>query len=429
MNILLAYSIRHFCPEKSNETQAGLSAAVLAKAWYETLSELGHVDYVDGLKPPKRLPRKEYDLLVGIQGALTPLHRLAHFKRTILFAVNTHPITRNTIISEFNKRWHVCPTRHVDRNCLHLSVLEDYRHANAVIAVGNDTVRNSFITWGVAPERVQCINYASSLPVAPQDDEHPAPRTPRLLYVATEMCLRKGFDIVCEMLTEAHRSGIAFHADIIGGQGDKTYAAKLASLQERMGERLTTHGWVDSSSAKYRDIIADSDFVIFPSLEEGQAGSVLDAISQGLIPLITKETGIEYSPLGFLKPELESAENKAVLLRALGLSPAEKAAMKQQTIAYYRDHHLPWRKELRKALQAAMALPATPSCHGIPSSTAPTLLRQHIIAPAAWLLSFVAPSRQWRKKLFNTAQMLRLSAEASTPNRETRQAAPRRDDC
>ncbi len=41
-------------------------------------------------------------------------------------------------------------------------------------------------------------------------------------------------------------------------------------------------------------------FSIFPSCSEGQSGSVLTTMSLGLIPIVTKEVGIDVFDKGFL---------------------------------------------------------------------------------------------------------------------------------
>lgn len=316
MNILLAYSVKHFNPLQENETTQNLSAssaATLARSLYNMLKEMGDVEYVDGLKPPKKLARKHYDVLVGIQGSISLLSRIATFDKVVLFAVNMHPRTRNEILQQFNQQYKVCSQKHVDRNSVHLKQLRDIQRADAIFLVGNATVARSFLQNGKALTSIRRFNYASALPCRTDDTLAPGD-TIRLLYVTTEMCLRKGFDIVADMLQILREK--PFVCGIIGGAGDSDYQAKLSDLQQQFGEKIQLHGWVDSKKPEYRQLLQQYDFVLFPSLEEGQAGSVLDAISQGLIPLTTRETGIDFAPLGYLIPKLNCEHNNNILQRA-----------------------------------------------------------------------------------------------------------------
>lgn len=388
MNILLAYSIKHFNPsdeEKSGKSFSASSAATLARSLYHVLSELGDVEYVDGLKPPKQLLRKHYDLLVGIQGSISPLCRLASFDKVVLFAVNMHPGSRNEILQQFNLRYKVCSQKHVERNTVHLKQLEDIKRADSIFLVGNATIARSFIQNGKDISCLRRFNYASALPLRSVETLAPGD-VPRLLYVSTEMCLRKGFDILADMLEQL--ADKPFICGIIGGAGDADYQAKLAALQGRFGKKIRLHGWVDSGSPEYRNLIQEYDYVLFPSLEEGQAGSVLDAMSQGLIPLITRETGIDFSPLGYLLPALNCEHNNGILYQAVSLSREQILTLQQQTLHYYRRYHLNWQSNLKRAFNYLLSSGSPwPTCGGDESSeydvnqtnSAPALLKYDIL--------------------------------------------------
>ncbi len=406
MRILLAYSVHHFdpaCPERVSLA----SAAVLARALYGILSRFGEVEYVDGLNPPRRLKAEHYDLLVSILGGISTLCRRVSVDKVILFAVNMHPAERNEILERFNARYHVCGSHSLDKAIVSLSTLDDMARADAVFLVGNGTVRDSYLRHGVPPEKVRAFNYASGLPLREKGALGVSAQVPRFVYVATEMCLRKGFDIMAELFCQAAAAGRAFHLSIIGGMGNRRYAAKLEALQRTLGSQLSVEGWVPSDSAQYPELLRQHDYVIFPSLEEGQAGSVLDALACGLVPLVTRETGVDWSPLGFLEAELGSAENAAVLHRALEVDAAERAQLKAQTLDYYAAEHLPWVEHLQQALEHFLATGEVYERGQCPASRVtwvpPTVSvwRRRVLAPLACVLSFICPSRQKRKRLWN----------------------------
>ncbi|MCQ2365859.1 MAG: glycosyltransferase [Akkermansia sp.] len=410
MNILLAYSKTCFDPaDPQVRMRAGASSAgTLAATLYEELSKLGEVDYVDGQRPPLSLPKGHYDLAVGILGSLSPLMRRCKIDRKVLFAVNMHPAERNRILRAFNRRWQVCSARHLSTSCAHLRTVDDIEAADDIILVGNETVAASYLHWGVEPERLHCLDYASILPLAQKGDLQ-AGAPPRILYLATEMCLRKGYDILHALLQQAHRAGSAFHVDIVGMARDRGYRARLAGLQAELGDKVAVHGWMDSSGAEYRSLLAANDWIVFPSMEEGQAGSVLDALSQGVVPLVTCETGIHYSPLGYLEPSLESARNAELLQRLLSCPADEVLRLRRSALEYYRRVHLPWRGKLAELLRAAAA--RNPDAERKPAPVhepEPSMVERFITAPAALLLSGIMPSRQHRKQLYNHWRMVQL---------------------
>ncbi len=407
MRILLAYSTHHFdpaCPEKAGKA----SAAVLARTLYGILSGFGDVEYVDGLKPPKKLRHRHYDLLVSILGGISPLCCVAHFDKVLLFAVNMHPVERNAILDRFNRRHCVCDAHSLDKTIVSLSTLDDIERADAIFLVGNGTVRDSFIHRGVAADKVRALNYASGLPLREKSELDIPGKTPRFVYAATEMCLRKGFDIVAELFSRAAAEGRDFRLSIIGGKGSKSYAAKLEALKETLGDKLNVEGWVPSESARYPALLKQHDYIIFPSLEEGQAGSVLDALACGLVPLVTRETGVDLSPFGFLEAELGSAENAAILNRAMAAEAAERAELKGLTLDYYAEHHLPWVEHMQQAVthflktgEVFEAGQCPPCCSGASAAAPVTPWRRYLLAPLAWAARFFCPAKQKRKRLYN----------------------------
>lgn len=406
MDILLAYSRRHFDPAQPEQSTG--SAGSLARAWYELLSRYGKVDYVDGLAPPCRLKRQHYDLLVGIQGAVSPLKRIATFDRTILFAVNMHPVERNARLMQFWKTTSVCSKRHLLRNRVSLRVLEDYQQVDAVFLVGNRTVEQSFLSCGIPQKKLYCFNYASSLALGKPIGQH---RLPHLLYTATEMCLRKGADLVIELLTWALEEGYLFHVDIIG-QVLGEYKDKITELQEKLGENLSVHGWVDAASTAYRELLQKNDFILFPSLEEGQAGSVLDALSQGLVPLVTRETGISHAPLGWLESRMFSQRNREIIRRALSLASSERLALQAGVCAYYVSEHVPWKQRMAEALDDFLhdrsqqrQAPTSPEVFSLPRFS---WWARNLGAPLARVGSYLSPSRQGRKQLDNYWRLSRF---------------------
>lgn len=349
MKILLAYSKRHFDPAVRSADN-GLrfsSAAILAAGLYEILSRFGEVDYVDGLEPPRSLPRRHYDLLVSILGGISPLHRLAGFDKTVLFAVNMHPAERNRILHEFNVRYRVCGQALLDRTCVFLKTLDDIKAADAVFMVGNGEVLRSYVRRGVPRSRLRCFNYASAL--EPVKKTQASPGAPVFVYAATEMCLRKGFDIMSRLMEQAARAGENFRLLVIGAAGAGQYRRKLESLQALLGPRMAYGGWVDSSSREYAALLDEGDFILFPSLEEGQAGSVLDAMARGLVPIVTRAAGIDCSPFGFLRPELDSPDNLRIIFRALHAAPEERLRLSRAAGRVYADLHLGWREPLARA--------------------------------------------------------------------------------
>lgn len=340
MKILLSYSKRHFDPSRpeGKHEHWGSSASILARSLYQQLSELGDVTYIDAFNDEHlSIKCKKFDLFVGIYSNFSTILREATIKRSVFFAVNMHPTERNLRLRNFVKEsglpdeafasWDMADEKSIKRA---------FGQADSILCVGNTEIYNSYIKHGIPKDKIKMLNYSvGSAQLA--KGKNPQPK--RFVYVASEIGLRKGFDILHQLFTDPKIVKQKFHLTIFGIPSTPFYEAKLAKLKAKLGPKLIVKGWVDSASKNYADILQKSSFIIFPSLEEGQAGTVLDAMRRGVVPVITPQTGIDFSPLGFLQPELKSVHNKQILLSALAADVATIEELRVKTLDYYKLFH------------------------------------------------------------------------------------------
>lgn len=351
MKILLSYSTLHFDPLKAPEEHKywGASASILAKSLYEVLSEIGTVVYIDQ-KNYNEIKGMDFDLFVGIGSSFYDIIKLAKVKKSIYFAVNMHPIERNKILKEFVRNENLpyavfCDRDLVDENTIKKSI----DNADYILSVGNIVTYNSYIKYGVPKSKIKIINYG--IPSANTKATYIRDGSKKnYIYAASEIGLRKGFDIIYDILTNKDIQALDFHIDIVGLPTNRFYKNKIEIIQNLLGSKVSFHGWIDSN--QYKNIFLNSDFILFPSLEEGQAGSVLDAISFGIIPLISKNTGIDYSPIGNLELKLKSKLNYDLFKKSFNLTNDEVFNLKTKTLEYYHEFHHDFKKNLEDCIRS-----------------------------------------------------------------------------
>ena len=61
---------------------------------------------------------------------------------------------------------------------------------------------------------------------------------------------------------------------------------------------IKTIGWLDPGSAQFKDICDNSLGIVYPSCSEGCAGSVVLSMHAGLVPIVSKESGVETKDFG-----------------------------------------------------------------------------------------------------------------------------------
>lgn len=354
MKILLSYSKQHFDPEKPSELQRhwGSSASILARNLFEILSSMGSVTYIDR-HDFKKLKGQEFDLFIGIPEHFCEILDICKIKKSILFAVNMHPLERNKILKEFMRREKIGKESLAGYEFIdELATTMAIEKANFILCVGNNATYNSYITKGVPKNKIKILNYAT-LEQAPL--VYSKKEGKRYLFTASEIGLRKGFDIVYGLFSDTLLSREKIHLDIIGNTTTERYAEKIAELKKILGDKMTFHKWIDSKEKKYKDIISKCDFLVFPSLEEGQAGTALEAMALGVIPIISENTGVDFSPIGLLELKIDSERNRAILREAQNMSPEKIKHLKEKTLEYYAEFHIPFKENLRRSIEDCLS--------------------------------------------------------------------------
>jgi glycosyltransferase involved in cell wall biosynthesis len=361
MRILLSYSRRHFDPALAPTEQPfwGTSANIIARTLHGLLSEMGDVTYIDPSEVDG-VPGGSYDLVVGIARDFAEVAAASGAPQRILIAVNVHPAERNRRLLEFVEREGL-PTA-----CIASDGLVDVAATEAAIAVsthilcfGNVSTFNTYVRAGVPASKLRVLNYATTPTTSPEAGVR-ADGPVRFVHVASEVGLRKGFDVVADTFGAPELESLDFELHIVGAPQRGRYERQVAAFVAAGGGRVFHHGWLEASSLHYAAILDRADFLFLPSLEEGQAGTALDAIARGAVPIVSAETGIDFAPLGFCQGAIGAAANVDLVKRACALSEAELHRMREQTLAYHEELHAGWAEPLADALRDAVTGPGWP---------------------------------------------------------------------
>ncbi|MGA3150567.1 MAG: glycosyltransferase [Candidatus Saccharimonadales bacterium] len=352
MKILLSYSKYHFDPDlpKSKQKYWDSSANILARSLYGLLNEMGELTYVDAQSGSLDELNGGYDLFIGIHFRFMDWRRASRAKKSVFLAVNMHPKVRNELIRRHCADWNIPSNALASWDLVDPKPIEaSIKAADYILCVGNIATYNSYIQQGVPKNKIKVINYG----VGPVNySAAKASVKKRYVFVASELGVRKGFDVLCDMIMNAHQAHPGkFHLDLVGSANNKFYERKIATLQKILGSDITSHGWVESHSSQYKRILARSDYLIFPSLEEGQTGTVLDALRVGVVPIISKNSGIDFSPLGWLETEPDRHSRAAIFDKSLSVSKEELYDLKSKALEYYKLFHEPYLQTMRENLK------------------------------------------------------------------------------
>lgn len=354
MKILLSYSRLHFDPSKNPKEQKywGSSASILARTLIDILTKIGNVTYIDSSEYEK-VKGIEFDLFVGITNNFYKIWQSAKIKKSIYFAVNMHPRERNWILLKYLIKERLSPKALAGWDLVNFIEAEKgIRVADYILCMGNIATYNSYIKYGIPKSKIKVLNYG--IPERKEIKKKSPKKSfgvKKFVYPTSEVGLRKGFDIIFSIFTDPKIRKLPFHLDIIGLPTNKYYEQKLKELIKKLGKKVTYHGWIDSCNEKYSETIKNNHFIIFPSLEEGQAGTVVDAIRFGTIPIISQNSGIDFSPLGNLELKSKSNRNKEKVLKSLNLSDEQIEDLKNKTLEYYAQYHENFKENLETSIK------------------------------------------------------------------------------
>jgi glycosyltransferase involved in cell wall biosynthesis len=114
------------------------------------------------------------------------------------------------------------------------------------------------------------------------------------LWFASFGAVHRGLDVLIEVFSELPD----LHLWICG---NVKYEQDFWSLYEYELTQLSNiHyiGWVDVTGDTFTRIISTCAFHIFPSASDGMPGAVVNTMSAGLIPIVTREAGMDTGQLG-----------------------------------------------------------------------------------------------------------------------------------
>jgi len=165
--------------------------------------------------------------------------------------------------------------------------------------------------------------------------------------------VRKGLDLLLEIFSQHPDLHLYIGADL---EYDRAFCR---CYRRELYETPNIHpmGWVRVNSPEFYQLMNQCGYVILPSCSEASAGSVVLWMYAGLVPIVTKEAGVDTEDFGVTlvndsleeieKAILEMANLPAEWLRERSIRTREVAEAKYSEEAFIRR----WREILSDLLK------------------------------------------------------------------------------
>ena len=236
-------------------------------------------------------PGREYDLVFGLGRAFTTsCKKKGVTTKTIYFGTGT--AAEQTIAVEHGgirelrkRRGQACRACPLWRD-------QGQRLADAIFVVGDrwtqDTYRPTSVPIYECPNSV----VEGITDTTPQRRFEEARRN--FLWMSAYGAIRRRLDIVLDAFSELPE----YHLWVCGGIEYERDFFKL--YRRELTELSNVHymGRVDVASEEFAEITCRCGYVLYPSRSDGMPGSVINCMAAGLVPLVTREAGMDTGGYG-----------------------------------------------------------------------------------------------------------------------------------
>lgn len=256
------------------------------------LDDFGYIVDVADVRDKKINPKEEYDLLISHNFKLN-LSNINLRKNSIKIYLSTgvnHNI-HNINIKKRYKRFFVRNGYKLKTRRIISENLSYVKKADYIIGFGNDYTMN---TWTRQFNvKAYCFNNFGFKDIGYLSKDFSFAKK-NFLFFAGASQVGKGLDLLLEIFPK--------HPDlnlfICSSYENETDFCKFYYKELYKTANVHPIGWVKVNSNKFIELAQKCAYVILPTCSEGQAGSIVQCMHAGLIPVVTRESGIDTNGFG-----------------------------------------------------------------------------------------------------------------------------------
>lgn len=240
------------------------------------------------------LPKKKYHILIDIDSNLERLASLLPKSVKIYYATGSHwkyqneaELKRLANVAERHGT-NLLSRRQTSPN--HAIEIADY-----ATTLGNDFTKETF---AFAKKEITQIPLLSTVAFPPPTTKEFSAITKNFVFISGGGAVHKGLDLVLEAFAALPQ----YHLTICGPVLSEKDFAKLYEKELSL-PNITVAGRIDINGEHFKDIVNNAIGLVYPTCSEGQSGSVLTGLHAGLIPIVTRASGVDVEPFGIILEE------------------------------------------------------------------------------------------------------------------------------
>ena len=206
-------------------------------------------------------------------------------------------------------------------------------HADYAAMIGNDFV---YSTYAFAGKPIFELGNPAMIALdLPSSKDFDASRR-RFLWLGGRGSAHKGLGRVLE----AFEDFCGFHLTVCGPVTNEPDFCRAYHRQLYQTPNIQLRGWIDITRPEFQALAASTLGIVFPSCAEAQAGSVINCMQAGLIPLVSRQVGLDVSPdFGVLLRDSSVQEIRDAVCEIARLPTRDLAAMSRRTWEVAQANH------------------------------------------------------------------------------------------
>jgi hypothetical protein len=140
----------------------------------------------------------------------------------------------------------------------------------------------------------------------------------RFVWLGSGGMVHKGLDLTLEVFAR----NPDLQLTVCGPVEREADFARAYHRELYQTENITTLGWVDVASTQFREVLQSSVGLVYPSCSEGQSGAVVLCMHAGLIPICTRESGLDIADKFGIELTDASPDTIEAAVRSIAERPA-----------------------------------------------------------------------------------------------------------
>lgn len=314
-----------------DQSKYGHTNAQELLAMIDVLLQLGFdVDIIDW-KNTTFLPKKNYDIFIDIHQNMERL--LPHLNKgckNILYATGSDIHFQN--LAELKRIDDLYSRKKIKLRPRRIGESTNIGNlCDSIIVLGNSVTQDSYSHFKKPIYAVPVTFNTTGIMTEKNFDL----AKNEFLWYGGGGAVHKGLDILIEIFSTL--PNLKLH--IFGNVAAEDDFFDLYKGFFRDYKNIVYHGWVRPHSRLFYEISESTAFVILPSCSEGQSSSVINAMSVGMIPIITPQVGIDSSGFGIEIQSVNIPNLTKQITEASKLSSIKLKSMSRKTYEYTINNH------------------------------------------------------------------------------------------